>query len=238
MGLRLGELFDRNDELKLDEGGDIDQKEKIVLQDGRTLNITFMKVNVSIDNQDKPLFCYDYSYTFRDYGQLKNFTWKSTSIVIKKSYLNKLWDSREIPRNIVTKAINEGRVYGLNVILEDYDYMTGKPYSAKLYVLPIHPDTEEEIWIFRPDDYESPDDVQRVLDILGESRVIGIYVQLEDHCISSLIIKINDSKTKWFIDKLITVYRKFRYDFQDNDISLGAVLDNLDLYYCLSFGVR
>ena len=178
-------------------------------------------------------------FTFRDYGKLKDFTWKRVAIesdhaltypVIKKTYLERLRSSPKIPIEKVTEIMDEGRVYGLHMTLE----RDGNVTSGRLSIDPIHKN-DISINIYRDGVYENLTDIQQVLDMLGESDVIGIHVLTGDEI--DLLIMVNDYKVKEYIDKLVTIYDKLRDYLTHNNTPLGTVINNIDLYHCLSYGV-
>jgi len=242
---RLGEPFDKNEEVGLIHDLTSHGKPMTMTFRNTTLRLSFRPIKVSEDDKKYPLFYDEGEYTFRDYGKLENFTWKNIAKfdfpIIRKSYLDRLRNSPKISRHEVIKAIIEDRVYGLELSIWRND-TSGRVSGGIMTLISISTGLVTYI-------YDESDSVitnyQRLLDMLGRSDVIGMYVRIrgvrgpynsKPFYIQGLVIKVNDADRQ-FLNKLILIYNKLMKDLRANKISLGHVLDNIDLYYCIALGL-
>jgi len=239
---RLGEPFDKNEEVVLIHDLTSHGKSMTMTLHGTTLRLSFRPIKVLEDDKEYPLFPNKEEYTFRDYGKLENFTWKEVTKfnfpVIRKSYLDRLRNSPRISRYEVVKAIIEDRVYGLEFSL--WNGSTSGRMSGGIMTL-VSISTGFIIDIYDESD-SAITNYQRLFDMLGGSDVIGMFVNVrgpysnKSIYIQGFVIQINDAD-KQFLNRLILIYNKLSRNLRANRISLGHVLDNLDLYYCIALGV-
>jgi len=190
-----------------------------------------------------PFFPDEGYYTFRNYGQMKNFTWKySNHITTTKSHLEYIHNSRALYVDRVEAEIKKGRVYVLTLSEAAVKRKYGNSYilTEGAFLLARLGNWETAILSGRGM-REDASNIQRFLDIINEAYVIGLYafISMGKHRVWADIIFHVDDNTKIFLDKLITIYKdvgRMREYLSRHKITLGMVLDNLDLYYCLSFG--
>jgi len=240
--LKFGAPFDKENELQLFYSG---HDEHWVYLDNIDLSARFKifkAVNLFKAYSLTQVFPDEGYYTFRNYGQMKNFTWKHKKyIVTTKSHLEYIRNSRALSVDMVEAEIKKGRVYILT--LENWHgNMYGKSYIITDGALLL---ARLGIWetaiLTGIGMMEDVSDIQRFLDIINEAYVIGLYafISMGGKAAWADIIFHVDDNTKIFLDKLITIYRKdgvMRRYLGEHKITLGMVLDNLDLYHCLSFG--
>ena len=234
--LKLGEPFDERTHVWL--GHDTDVHEERLSKN--RLKITFYRVMFGRrEDQFQPLFANDNDNTFRDYGKLKNFAWDyRVNLITTKSHLEYMKNSPKLPIDYVDNEVLAGRVYGLRFA---GSYSTGDELlqRVRLELVRLN-DIKNFAGLNRRYEYESVDDTQRVFNMVAEADVISMRIKAEDEStyrFATIVIRVDD-KTKELLDKLMTIYKKeMKEYFKEHNITLGMVLDNLDLYYCLSFGL-
>jgi len=218
----IGEPLDYYDEVALLDG-DVVHTEYLDAKDGYTIRFNFTDVYFMYGEY---LFTNNKSYTFRKYGKLKDFTWKKadsdSDLVVKIDHVPKLKRSPKIDPVKVQNLIHEERVYGLKVSLDE------------IKVVKAHLKHHTSIFTDRYPNISS--DIQYILDTLGESDVIGLKVNIDYLEVYDVVIVV-DQRSKELLDKLTRIYDNLKEYIEKNKITLGAVLKNLDLYYCIALGV-
>jgi len=235
--LKLGEIFDKRTHVWLGHDEEVHKKR---LTKNR-LNIMFYRVMFG-PGEDKlqPLFANDNDNTFRDYGKLKNFAWDyRLNLITTKSHLEYIRNSPKLPIDYVDNEVLAGRVYGL-IFVGVYSIGVKLPLQVGSLGLIRLNNIKNYVGLSRRYENESIDDIQRVFDMIAEADVISMYIKIENkpaHMPLPIVIRVDD-KTKELLDKLMTIYKKeMKEYFQEHNITLGMVLDNLDLYHCLSYGL-
>jgi len=218
----IGEPLDYYDEVALFYG-EVVHTEYLHTKDGYTIRFNFTDAYLM---NGEYLFTNNKSYTFRKYGKLKDFTWKKadsdSDLVVKTYHVPKLKRSPKIDPAKVQNLIYEERVYGLQVSI-------GEIRVAKTHLKrhsSIFTDLYPGVFV----------DIQYILDTLGESDVIGLKVNIDYEDVYDVVIVV-DQKSKELLDKLTTIYDNLKKYIEKNKITLGAVLENLDLYYCIALGM-
>ena len=235
--MKIKETFEK-DEVKVESGQEMN-RHTIPLQNGNYVEVKFNLVHFErfgfreelFKPEDEEDYEYYEDYTFRYYGKLKDFSWyfqksrKMTYLITKRSYIRKFREAPFVLLEDVTKDVNEGRVYEL--------YLGRSfPLTVALVIHPVH--TRDIVVIARKNIEESFRDYERLLENLGEADVIGIHAEVDFS--DNLLIRVDD-RMKVFLDKLIIIYTRLSKYLTEYDIPLGTVLDNIDLYHCLSYGV-
>jgi len=203
------------------------------------LVVYFSKIRVDpVKRKNQHLFPNDRDYTFRKYGKLKDFTWYNEIILVTtKSHLEYIKNSPKLSIDYVDEEILAGRVYGVTVIHVEYNNKSSiKEVDLRLVRFN---DINNLVYLNRYGMYESVSDVERFIDMIADADVIALKVDLDNpNFFGSDIVIYADDKTKIFLDKLMTIYNRNMRDYlYKHNITLGMVLDNLDLYHCLSYGV-
>jgi len=234
--LRLGEIFDERTHVRLGHDTDVHEER---LPKSR-LRITFYRVMFGLrEDKLQPLFANDNDNTFRDYGKLKNFTWDyRVNLITTKSHLEYMRNSPKLSIDYVDNEVLAGRVYVLS-FAGFYSTDVELLQRVRLELVRLN-DIKNNAGLNRRYEYESVDDTQRVFNMVAEADVISMRIKAEDKSIyrfATIVIRVDD-KTKELLDKLMTIYRKeMKEYFKEHNITLGMVLDNLDLYHCLSYGL-
>ena len=214
------------------------------------LIVNFQEVLYNV-KEKRRLFRDVSNYTFRNYGKVKNFTWNIAPsdimrLTTTKSHLRYIKKrSQRLSVREVDEEVMAGRVYVLELF--DWNSSSGKPIIIRGTLRLARLDNMSyDVYLSKSNSTESASDVQRFLDMIAEADVIALNVRVSEIIEKwrvilrpDLIIRVDDN-TKIFLDKLITIYRrdgKMKKYFAEHNITLGMVLDNLDLYYCLSFGL-
>ena len=246
--LIFGAPFDEENEVKLYSTGRTAHSERLPKSG---LDISFVSLRLATNptlgiNTTKPLLPSSKDYTFRNYGKMKNFTWKyPRDITTTISHIQYIRKSPKLPIDEVDDEVLAGRVYGLDLFSWDHDPDKSMIIRGTLRLARLD-NMSYDVYLSKSNSTESASDVQRFLDMIAEADVIALNVRVSEIIEKwrvilrpDLIIRVDDN-TKIFLDKLITIYRrdgKMKKYFAEHNITLGMVLDNLDLYYCLSFGL-
>jgi len=240
--LRLDQPFDERNEVLISVVRIRDKLDFEVPLHNIGMRVRFSFFGPMTDPEGKPslLFPKESDYTFRDYGKVKNFTWRyGRYLATTRSHLEYIRNSPILDISNVEAEITKGRVYGLSL---DYWETTtmGAVTEGALYL--VKPKDKKTAFLSgRP--RENSHDMQRFLDLIAEADVIGLLAQIRlDQFISNatILFNINDNdQLKVFLDKLITIYstrKNMNKYLGKNKITLGNVMDNIDLYHCLSYG--
>ena len=237
--LRFGEYLDSNSEVL--SGGSYVSMEELP-KSGLIVNFQEVLYNVK---EKRRLFRDVSNYTFRNYGKVKNFTWNIAPsdimrLTTTKSHLRYIKKrSQRLSVREVDEEVMAGRVYVLELF--DWNSSSGKPIIIRGTLRLARLDNiSYDVYLSKSNSTESASDIQRFLDMIAEADVIALHIDVNNlRYPGSDIMFVVDDNTKIFLDKLMTIYNRNMRDYlYKHNITLGMVLDNLDLYYCLSFGVR
>jgi len=249
--LIFGAPFDEENEVKLYSTGRTAHSERLPKSG---LDISFVSLRLDTNptlgiNTTKPLLPSSKDYTFRNYGKMKNFTWKyPRKITTTISHIQYIRKSPRLSIDEVDDEILAGRVYGLELYSWRYPYP--EPILIRGTLKLARLDDMSYYACLDNDDYaESASDVQRFLDMIADVDVIALNVEVTKEDVifrPDFVIHVDDN-TKLLLDKLMKIYKdvrgmsrrygKMKEYMRRHNITLGMVLDNLDLYYCLSFGL-
>ena len=208
------------------------------------LIVNFQEVLYNV-KEKRRLFRDVSNYTFRNYGKVKNFTWNIAPsdimrLTTTKSHLRYIKKrSQRLSVREVDEEVMAGRVYGLDLYSWDSSDDGLSLVGGTLGLVRFDSIANNYVYLGRYYEREPASDIQRFLDMIAEADVIAMYAKTKHTSYEEIIIRVDDN-TKIFLDKLITIYRrdgKMEKYFAEHNITLGMVLDNLDLYYCLSFGL-
>ena len=226
----LGEQIDPSIHVKLFDGVTANS-EKLPKNN---LRVKFDKVSSGpSEDESEPLFSDIRDYTFRYYGKVKDFTWyDEETLVTTRSHLEYMKNSPKLSINHIDEEVLAGRVYGITLI----DLESANRVNSRLTRLD---DIDNWSFLYRYGSPESVSDIEKFLNMIAGADVIALHTRVghEVDYVHDIILLVDDN-TKIFLDKLMTIYnRNMRKYFSKHNITLGMVLDNLDLYHCLSYGV-
>ena len=164
-------------------------------------------------------------YTFRDYGPFRNFDFKGYgSLTIKEYYLNVLKSSQIIPLEEIDSNIN--RIYGISIFASSTE-----PLSGQLNIWAV----KGKFKVARIYDY-GIDGIKRLLEHMKDAKVVGLYAGIHGDWLNLLVLV--DDKTRAIFNILIAIYTSnVTTQLIKNKTPLTTVLDNLDLYHCISLGL-
>jgi len=174
----------------------------------------------------------------RDYGEFRNFSFHD---VFKATTISAL-------------LIDDSRTDVLNA--PDFEFRSPDDLS-KLYGISHESDTlvlsrytytnggllKDEVTITSLDDFNT------IKSEMDDARVIGLYVKMAPvysggrylshsyQSITKLLLLVEDEKTRERINKVMFIVDRAKEYLQQNHIPLRTVIENLDLYYCLSYGL-
>jgi len=240
--LRLGVPIDEKNEVKLYRTGKTVHTETLPKSG---LNVSFKSFQFDNDlrrGTGKPLLPNNNDYTFRKYGKLKNFAWYDEEILVTaRSHLEYIRNSPKLSINYVDEEVLAGRVYGFSFVSSASDtefYLIGTSFGLRIVRLNA---IRNWVDLYRHLTDESISDMEKLLYMIADADVIALSsdVGRNDYYGCDIILLVDDD-TKILLDKLMTIYRddgRMRGYLTKHDITLGMVLDNLDLYHCLSYGV-
>jgi len=241
--LRFGEYPDEENEVKLYGIGRTTHSERLS-KSGLDIYFRLLQLNVNprLGITSKFLFPKDKDYTFRSYGKMKDFTWYDKEILVTtRSHLEYIRNSPKLSVDYVDNEVLKGRVYGLE--LYDWEYSDNRLslVSGTLQLVRFD-NIKNYVYLSRYDEKEPVSDIQRFLDMIAEADVIALNAKVDRNVNYShdFVLLVYDDQTKIFLDKLMTIYRedgRMREYLGEYNITLGMVLDNVDLYHCLSFGL-
>jgi len=187
-------------------------------------------INIVEKGKDTPL--HHLSLGFKDYGKFRNFYIEEgdpTEVhhrpnpIIDESYLPNILNAPEY-RFMSKDEMN--KMYGLfyppmGMFLRHYMYVDGAltMYEA---VLPYH--------IF----------IQYIRPRLEDAMVIAFHVvvpTVRRMVDNMMLLLVEDKESREFLNKLTFTEDRLSKYISDDRISVEAIIQNLDLYHCLSYGV-
>jgi len=238
--LKFGKSLDERYEIRLDYSPTDKDINRVDLP-ASNLKIWFERTKYGLhERKSEFLFPSKEEYTFRNYGKLKDFSWDNEGkLVTTKSHLEYIKNSPKLSVKEIDREVIEGRVYGLDpyYLARSDDGLSLASGKLKLVRLD---NTKNSVYLSRYHERDPASDIQRFLDMIAEADVIALYTNVNNDAYCHIILHVdNNTKIKIFLDKLMTIYRedRMRRYLAKYNITLGMVLDNLDLYHCLSFGL-
>jgi hypothetical protein len=197
--------------------------------DSQTISFYFHSIAYAFNPERSaklyPLFQLDADYTFRNYGKLKYFDilpGVSFKMLIPKSYLDTLRHSRVIPLSEIEKRIDN--IYGLNIRITDKELNI-----RELNIIHVSRLTYAII------PGRSLDDLQSLLDMLGEQKVIGLWVIIRRYkgFLADFLLLVDDN-TRTLLNKLIYIYTHISDFLEKHNITLKDILEDVDLYVSIA----
>jgi len=173
----------------------------------------------------------------RDYGEFRNFSLVGEDVFVDDSRTDVL----NAPDFEFRSPDDLSKLYGIShesdtLVLSRYTYASRHTYSTARLI-------KNKIPITSPDDFEA------IKSEMADAKVIGLYVTMAPvysggrylshsyQSITKLLLFVEDERTRERINKIMFIIPRIKEYLEKNNIPLRTVFENLDLYYCLSYGL-
>jgi len=167
----------------------------------------------------------------RDYGELRDFSLDEDDVFFDDSRTDVL----NAPDFEFRSEDDLSKLYGIShewhtLVLSRYTYTNGRLVKDGITITSL-------------------DDFKAIKSEMDDARVIGLSIKMapvysggrylthSDQSINKLLLLVEDEKTRERINKVMFIVARAKKYLQQNNIPLRTVFENLDLYYCLSYGL-
>jgi len=195
------------------------------------IRFIFYDLFIKMDDTNVDIYKYHGKAGFRDYGEFRNFIIGKGGVFIDESYVDNILHA---PSFEFRSQDDLSRLYGIGLsTIDDTIYLYHYTYSYKMMV--------RDALNLTPEEFE---EIKTIVGLDGV-RVIALAVGITPYTpesaslpfINRLLLLVEDEKTRMMLNKIMTVMTKLDKYIRDNNIPFKSIMDNLDLYYCISLGM-